>query len=105
MSPTMCKEPLFTWTVGCFSIPVSLAQARRLSRFSHFPEEPDSMSNEVRRTRMRKAMEAQKLDALILRLPENVLLLSGHWPMIGVAFLVFPLEGKATGIFPECFCE
>jgi Xaa-Pro aminopeptidase len=48
-------------------------------------------------------MEAQKLDALILRLPENVLLLSGHWPMIGVAFLLFPLEGKATCIFPECY--
>jgi len=39
-----------------------------------------TMPNEVRRTKMRRAMEAQNLDALILRLPENVLLLSGHWP-------------------------
>ena len=36
-------------------------------------------------------MEAAQLDALVLRLPENVLLLSGFWPMIGAAFLVFPL--------------
>jgi Xaa-Pro aminopeptidase len=61
------------------------------------------MSNEVRRAKMRQAMEAQKLDALILRLPENVLLLSGHWPMIGVVFLLFPREGKTTLIFPECY--
>ena len=63
------------------------------------------MSNEVRRARMRRAMEAEKLDALILRLPENVLLLSDHWPMIGAAFLLFPLEGKATCVFPECYRE
>ena len=61
------------------------------------------MSNEERRTRMRRAMESQKLDALIVRLPENVLLLSGHWPMIGAAFLIFPLEGKATCIVPACY--
>jgi Xaa-Pro aminopeptidase len=61
------------------------------------------MGNEERRARMRKAMEAQGLDALVLRLPENVLLLSGHWPMIGIAYLVFPLEGKATCILPACY--
>lgn len=61
------------------------------------------MSNHERRTRMRKAMEAQELDVLILRLPENVLLLSGHWPMIGAVYLVFPLEGKATCILPACY--
>ncbi|MEO6802765.1 MAG: Xaa-Pro peptidase family protein [Granulicella sp.] len=61
------------------------------------------MSNDDRRVRMRLAMEAQKLDTLILRLPENVLLLSEHWPMIGAAYLVFPLEGKATCILPACY--
>jgi Xaa-Pro dipeptidase len=55
--------------------------------------------------RMRRAMEALKLDVLILRLPENVLLLSGHWPMIAAAYLVFPLEGKATCILPACYQE
>src|SRR5947209_8563686 len=61
------------------------------------------MPNEERRIRMRLAMEAQRLDALVLRLPENVLLLSGHWPMIAAAFLVFPLEGRATLLVPACY--
>lgn len=61
------------------------------------------MSNEERRARMRRAMEAQQLDALVLRLPENVLLLSGHWPMIGAAFLIFPMEGEASCILPACY--
>ncbi len=61
------------------------------------------MPNEERRNRMRQAMQAERLDALVLRLPENVLLLSGHWPMIGAAFLVFPLTGKAKLIVPACY--
>lgn len=61
------------------------------------------MPNEERRSRMRRAMEAQKLDALVLRLPENVLLLSGHWPMMAVSFLIFTRDGKATLIAPGCF--
>jgi Xaa-Pro dipeptidase len=52
---------------------------------------------------MRKAMEAASLDALVLRLPENVLLLSGFWPMIGASFLVFPLEGTPVCIIPDCY--
>lgn len=45
-------------------------------------------------------MKAARLDALILRLPENVLLLSGYWPMIGVSTLIFPRDGKATILIP-----
>jgi Xaa-Pro dipeptidase len=52
---------------------------------------------------MRVAMEAARLDALVLRLPENVLLLSGFWPMIGAAFLVFPLSGESVCIIPDCY--
>lgn len=48
-------------------------------------------------------MEVECIDVLVLRLPENVLLLSGHWPMIGAAFLVFPREGTATCIVPACY--
>lgn len=61
------------------------------------------MVNQERGLRMRQAMEARQLDALILRLPENVLLLSGHWPMIGAAYLVFPREGNSVCIVPECY--
>src|SRR5579862_9044224 len=56
-----------------------------------------------RTTRMRQAMEAARLDALVLRLPENVLLLSGFWPMIGATTLVFPREGKPVCIAPHCY--
>ena len=52
---------------------------------------------------MRLAMEAAQIDALVLRLPENVLLLSGFWPMIGAAFLVFPLNGDSVCIIPDCY--
>ncbi|MFZ0523786.1 MAG: Xaa-Pro peptidase family protein [Candidatus Acidiferrales bacterium] len=52
---------------------------------------------------MRTAMEAERLDALVLRLPENVLLLSGFWPMIGATVLVFPLHGSSVCIIPSCY--
>jgi Xaa-Pro dipeptidase len=52
---------------------------------------------------MRKAMEAERLDALVLRLPENVLLLSGFWPMIGASTLVFSLDGDSVCIIPNCY--
>jgi Xaa-Pro dipeptidase len=53
--------------------------------------------------RMRRAMETARLDALILRLPENVLLLSGFWPMIGATTLVFPREGAAAILIPRYY--
>jgi Xaa-Pro dipeptidase len=57
----------------------------------------------IRISRMRAALQVARLDALVVRLPENVLLLSGFWPMIGATTLVFPLEGKPVCIAPECF--
>src|SRR5579864_7329547 len=61
------------------------------------------MTHHDRVHRMRRAMEEACLDALVLRFPENVLLLSGFWPMIGAATLVFPREGDATLIAPGYF--
>lgn len=52
---------------------------------------------------MKRAMEAARLDALVLRLPENVLLLSGYWPMLGMTTLVFPREGHAHLCIPEYY--
>ena len=60
-------------------------------------------SYQVRLDRMRRAMERERLDALVLRLPENVLLLSGWWPMIGASTLLFPREGDATLLVPQCY--
>jgi Xaa-Pro aminopeptidase len=61
------------------------------------------MKNEERLNRMRRAMEAEQIDALVLRLPENVLLLSGFWPMIGATTLVFPLHDDPICIVPDCY--
>ena len=61
------------------------------------------MANKDRLDRMREAMQAADLDALVLRLPENVLLLSGFWPMIGAAVLVFPVDGSSVCIVPQCY--
>lgn len=57
----------------------------------------------IRIDRMRATLEAARLDALVVRLPENVLLLSGFWPMIGATTVVFPREGKPVCIAPQCF--
>ncbi len=61
------------------------------------------MQNQERLDRMRRAMEAERLDALVVRLPENVLLLSGYWPMIGASVLVFPREGPSACVIPDSY--
>ena len=55
-----------------------------------------------RLSRARAALADARLDALVCRLPENVLLLSGHWPLIGWSLLWFPLEGRPLCIVPHC---
>lgn len=51
-------------------------------------------------SRVKAAMAREGLDALICRLPENVLLLSGYWPLTGRSFLFFPREGGPVCIVP-----
>lgn len=63
------------------------------------------MIDRERLNRMRRTMESERLDALVLRLPENVLLLSGFWPMIGATTFIFPREGTPTCIAPHCYAE
>jgi Xaa-Pro dipeptidase len=50
----------------------------------------------------RKALEDAGLDALVCRLPEHVVMLSGHWPLIGWSFLLFPRDGKPLLVAPHC---
>ena len=50
----------------------------------------------------REMMERENLELLLLRLPENVLLLSNYWSMFGFTFLVFPLDGDPTLIVGSC---
>ena len=55
----------------------------------------------VRDTRNRDIMAAFGLDALVCRLPDNVLLLTGYWPVSSFAFAVVPREGHVVLIAVE----
>ncbi len=46
--------------------------------------------------RVRAAMTAQGLDALVVRAPDQVLYLTNYWSMKGYAMAVFPREGDPT---------
>src|SRR5579872_1401685 len=50
----------------------------------------------LRDARNREALATHDLDAVVCRLPENVLLLTGYWPLSSVAFALFPCEGPAA---------
>jgi len=51
--------------------------------------------------RVRQAMKAQNLEALVVRAPDNVVYLTNYWPMKGYAGAVFPAEGEPTLIVIE----
>lgn len=53
-----------------------------------------------RLNRTRASLQAARLGAVVCRLPENILLLSGYWPMNGFALLVFPVEGEPVLVAP-----
>ena len=55
----------------------------------------------LRAARNREIMAAHGLDALICRLPDNVLLLTGYWPVSSFAFAVVPREGPVVLIAVE----
>ncbi|MFP4483847.1 MAG: M24 family metallopeptidase [Spirochaetaceae bacterium] len=56
-----------------------------------------------RHERVRRLLDEHDVDALVVRLPENVLLLAGFWPMIGLSHAVFSREGGAMCLIPECY--
>ena len=57
--------------------------------------------DEERLTRSRAALRDAGLAGLVCRLPENVLLLSGYWPMNGFALLLFPTDADPVLLAPE----
>mgnify|MGYP002260238894 CR=1 FL=1 len=56
--------------------------------------------DEIKLSRVREAMREQRLDALVLRIPENVTYLSGAWCGRGLTYLVFPLDTDPILIHP-----
>ncbi len=59
--------------------------------------EPD----EQRLDWVRRQMRTSGLDALLCRLPHNVLMLTGYAPVLGNSFALFPLEGDPALVVPE----
>ncbi len=57
--------------------------------------------DELRVKRMKEKMLAGNIDILFLRLPENIMYLTGYWPVIGASALYFPLEGDPVLFAPE----
>jgi len=57
--------------------------------------------HEVRIARIRRSMERLNVEVLLCKLPENVLYLSGYWPVMGLSLLILPLEGEPTLIIPK----
>jgi Xaa-Pro aminopeptidase len=51
-------------------------------------------------SRVREAMREERLDALVLRIPENVTYLSGAWCGRGLTYLVFSLEKDPVLVHP-----
>ncbi len=47
-------------------------------------------------------MNKKGLDALICRLPENVLFLSGWWPLTGTSWVISTADGQTHLILPRC---
>jgi Xaa-Pro dipeptidase len=59
------------------------------------------MADELRFRRLRETMRRERLDALVCRLPEHVLMLTGYWPLCSWVYAVFPLEGEGACILPD----
>ncbi|MDT3682166.1 MAG: Xaa-Pro peptidase family protein [Truepera sp.] len=51
--------------------------------------------------RLQASMRHHGLDAIVCRLPENVVFLSEHWPIHGVSIAVLEQEGRAHLLIPE----
>ncbi|MEM2739176.1 MAG: Xaa-Pro peptidase family protein [Candidatus Bathyarchaeia archaeon] len=49
---------------------------------------------------VKQAMEGYGIDVLVCRNPENVLFLSGYWPLTGWSLAVIPLDGDPLLIIP-----
>lgn len=56
--------------------------------------------DDARETRVRRMMADKGLDGLVCVLPENLVLLTGYWPVIGNAAVVYPCGGDPVVVAP-----
>lgn len=57
--------------------------------------------DEERVARAKRFMKEEGIDVMVARLPENVLYLTGYWPIFGASMAIFPLEGDPVIAYPE----
>jgi Xaa-Pro aminopeptidase len=57
--------------------------------------------NSFRLDRLRAGMKQAGIDALVCRLPENVVYLTDYWPHHGFSVAVLPVDGKPLLFLPE----
>ncbi|RLF19372.1 MAG: hypothetical protein DRZ82_06005 [Thermoprotei archaeon] len=55
--------------------------------------------------RVKKAMEERDIDLIVCKNPENVLYLSGYWPVMGWSLVIFPLDDEPILIVPQAELE
>lgn len=55
-----------------------------------------------RRRRVNEALKRCNFDALICKLPENVVFLSGWWPLSGTSWVIYTSRGTCHLIIPAC---
>src|SRR5512145_1040965 len=58
-------------------------------------------SKTQRQDRLRAKMKAAGIDALVCRLPENVVYMTDYWPHHGFSVVVFPKDGQPRLFVPE----
>src|SRR4051794_8590111 len=60
------------------------------------------MAGDVRVEQLQPQLASSGIDVAVLRVPENVLFVTGHFVQIaGAGFVVVPAEGRATLLVPE----
>ena len=57
--------------------------------------------DDERHERVRRALQEAGLDALVCRLAEHVVLLTGYYPNVGASVVVFPAEGEPVLLMPR----
>lgn len=58
-------------------------------------------SDELRLRRLREGMAEAGVDALVCRLPENVVYLANYWPHHGFSLAIFARDGSSRVLLPE----
>ncbi len=60
------------------------------------------MERDVQRiARIREALRAKRVDAVVCTLPMNVLMVSGYWPFVGTTIAIATADGKIGIVVPQ----